>query len=422
MRSWILSSVRLCVVLLVGLLPAAGRPHDGVSYQKLRAAGVPIHLVTVDLNRKDLVIRPVVAPAGQRYTVGQFVKAHRPLAAVNGTFFDTLTGVTVGNLVSEGRLLSEGMTGSNLILRRDGGIELTSSRRNLGRYQDWSQASFAIGAGPTLLADGEYVLNPRGEGFSDPSLFRPRPRTAIGVTREGKLRMVVVTNGVTLWTLAHIMKDLGCHHALNLDGGSSSSMSVGGQTMVAPSRKLTNMVGVFTVDRDAKLGRALGIAQERASQHYARGQEFLALGWKLEARSQLRQAVAKGPDEPTYWRAAGIAEEAMANPAKAMADFQRAGELFLARGDLMAAEEAARRVLAFQPENLSANLICGEALVEQGRDGEAVTHLEAVLTASPGHPKAADLLEGIRYREKAQEALNSSGQSFEELCRAIKFG
>ena len=234
--------------------------------------------------------------------------------------------------------------------------------------------------------------------------------------------MVVVTNGVTLWTLAHIMKDLGCRHALNLDGGSSSSMSVGGQTMVSPSRKLTNMVGIFTVDKDAKLGRAVGVARERASQHYERGQEFLSMGWSLEARSQLRQAVAKGPNEPNYWRAAGFSEVAMSNSPRAAADFQRAAELFLQQGDLSSAEEVARRALELQPENLSANLVCGESLVEQGRDNEAVAYLETVLAASPGHPRAMDLLEGIRYREKAQEALNSSGQSFEELCRALTFG
>ena len=112
----------------------------------------------------------------------------------------------------------------------------------------------------------------------------------------------------------------------------------------------------------------------------------------------------------------------MSNPPRAAADFQRAAELFLQQGDLSSAEEVARRALELQPENLSANLVCGESLVEQGRDNEAVAYLETVLAASPGHPRAMDLLEGIRYREKAQEALNSSGQSFEELCRALTFG
>lgn len=381
------------------------RPHDGVEYVKMEAAGVPIHLINVDLKRQDLVLRPVIAPAGQRYTMQQFVKAHRPLAAINGTFFDTLTGITVGNLVSKGRLLSEGMAGSNLIFRQDGRIELTSSARNLGRYQDWADADFAIGGGPTLLADGQYVINPHAEGFRDPSLFKPRPRTAIGVTADGKLRMVVVTNGVTLWTLGHIMKDLGCVHALNLDGGSSSAMSVGGATMVAPSRRLTNMVGVFSVAKDADLQRAVGVAETRASQHFQRGNELARQGLRIEARSQMRQAVAKAPREPLYWKAAGLTEASLNNALRAVADLSRAADIYMNRGDLVATLEVARLILEVDSSNLHANLLCGEALIEQGMDQEAMPHLEAVLVTSPGHEKATELIDGVEFRARSLEAM-----------------
>lgn len=384
---------------------ATARPHDGVDYAKLTAAGVPVHLISVDLSRADLVIRPVVAPAGQRYTMGQFVKAHRPLAAINGTFFDTLTGVTVGNLVSKGRLLTEGMAGSNLVFRRDGRIELISSGRNLGRYVDWADADFGIGGGPTLLADGDYVVDPASEGFSDPSLFRPRPRTAMGVTTDGRLRMVVVTQGVSLWTLARIMKDLGCVHALNLDGGSSSAMTVGGTTMVAPQRRLTNMVGVFSVAKDADLGRALNVAETRASQHYQRGMEFQSLGLRLEARSQMRQAVAKAPGEPAYWKAAGAAEQAMSNRPRAVEDWSRAAEMYRDRGDMVATLEVARLILSVEPTNLHANLLCAESLVEQGLDEEAMPYLEAVLQAAPGHQEATELVEGVKFRARSREAM-----------------
>lgn len=383
---------------------AGARPHEGVEYAKLTAAGVPVHLITVDLSHSDLVVRPVVAPSGQRYSMGQFVKAHRPLAAINGTFFDTLTGVTVGNLVSKGRLLTEGMAGSNLVFRRDGRIELISSGRNLGRYVDWADADFAIGGGPTLLADGEYVVDPGREGFSDPSLFRPRPRTAMGVTSEGRLRMVVVTQGVSLWELAHIMKDLNCVHALNLDGGSSSAMSVGGTTMVAPQRRLTNMVGVFSVRRDADLGRALNVAETRASQHFQRGVEYQSLGMRLEARSQMRQAVAKSPGEPAYWKAAGLSEQAMRNYPRALEDLSRALELYRERGDMLATVEVAQLILALDQTNLHANLVCGEALIEQGLDDQAVPYLEAVLAAAPGHQQASDLIEGVKFRARSKEA------------------
>lgn len=396
----------LLLALLFGLtVLAQARPHDGVDYVKLTAAGVPVHLVNVDLGRADLVIRPVIAPSGQRYTMQQFVKAHRPLAAINGTFFDTLTGVTCGNLVSNGRLLSEGMAGSNLVFRGDGRVDLVSSGRNLGRYQDWADASFAIGGGPTLLADGQFVLDPYTEGFRDPALFRPRPRTAMGVTEDGRLRMVVVTQPVSLWSLARIMQDLGCVHALNLDGGSSSALTVGGQTMVAPRRRLTNMVGIFTVQKDAKLGRALGVAETRASQHYQRAAEFSSAGMALQARSQIRQAVAKAPGEAVYWKAAGLAELAMRNPSRAVLDLERATDLFLARGDLVAIMETTGLILEIDRSNPRANLIRGEALIEQGEDDQAVPHLEAVLEAAPGHERATELLRGVEFRSRSQQAL-----------------
>ena len=421
MRCQSFSLNRLCLLLLfLGLSGAAvARPHEGVDYVKMTAAGVPIHLINVDLSRSDLVLRPVIAPAGQRYTMQQFVKAHRPLAAINGTFFDTLTGVTVGNLVSKGRLLTEGMAGSNLVFRRNGRIELISSGRNLGRYQDFADADFAIGGGPTLLADGEYVVDPRSEGFRDPALFRPRPRTAMGVTSEGQLRMVVVTQGVTLWTLAHIMKDLGCVHALNLDGGSSSAMTVGGTTMVAPHRRLTNMVGVFTVGKDADLGRVEGVAETRASQHFQRAHEFSQLGLRLEARSQMRQAVAKAPNEPAYWKAAGLAEQSMNNDQKAVADLHRAVALYMNRGDMVATVEVARLILDLDQANLHANLVCGEALIEQGLDQEALPHLQAVLDSSPGHEKAVELLEGVEFRARSEEAMRAPAESLSSAWRVL---
>ena len=69
---------------------ALAKPHPGVTYVKMKAAGVPVHLVDVDLGRGDLVVRPVVVPTGRREQFSQLVAKTRPVAAVNGTFFDIL--------------------------------------------------------------------------------------------------------------------------------------------------------------------------------------------------------------------------------------------------------------------------------------------------------------------------------------------
>ena len=377
----------------------------------MRVAGVPVHVVTIDMNRNDLVIRPVVEPSGHRKSFAKMVQQHRPIAAVNGTFFDTRTGITVGNLVSNGRLLSEGMVGSNMVFRRDGRVEIVSSARNLGRYKDWSDAEFAIGGGPTLMVDGDFFMDPKSEGFRDPSLFANRPRTAVGVTQNAHFRMVVVTQGVSLWKLAHVMKGLGCVHALNLDGGSSSGLSVGQKTMVRPARQLTNLLGVFPSHKEPQQSRAVSVAKARALAHYQKGQNLLAAGKYRKARSQMRQAVAKDPQQATFWRAAAKSETLMGNRQRAISDWRRSGELYLAHGDLVSAMDSGKQLLNLDVKSTFAHLLVGECLIEQGKDAEALLHLESVLASKPGHPKATRLLEGIRFRLDTLDAFHDSVDS-----------
>ena len=377
------------------------KPHPGVSYVKLEVAGIPIHLVDADLSRNDLVLRPAVTPTGHRREFGALVAKHRPVAAVNGTFFDTKTGITVGNLVSEGRLLSEGMVGSNLVFFRDGTVSLVSSSRNLGRYNDWSDVDFAIGGGPTLLSDGEYFMAPDSEGFRDPGLFKPRPRSALGVTYDGRLRMVVVTQNITLWQLAHVMNELRCHHAINLDGGSSTGLSVGGTTMVQPTRKLTNIVGLFVPHLQPKLDRAVQVAEHRAKGHFQKAQLLQSQGRLRLARSQFRQAVAKAPDQAGFWRGAGLIELEFGNLSRAALDLRRSAELYLDRGDLVTAQALAEKLLRLDSDDLTAHLLAGECKVEQGIDDEAEVHLKRVLESMPGHPRASELLKVVLYRQNA---------------------
>lgn len=403
--------MRSVVFLLICVLSntCLAKPHPGVNYVKVKVAGVPIHLVEADTSRSDLVVRPVVTPTGHRYTFDQMVAQNRPVAAVNGTFFDTKTGVTVGNLVSEGRLLSEGMVGSNLVFHRDGSVSLLSSSRNLGRYKDWSQVDFAVGGGPTLISNGQFFMQPESEGFSDPGLFNPRPRAALGVTANGRLRMVVVTQSVTLWQLARVMKELNCLHAINLDGGSSTGLSVGGTTMVKPTRKLTNLIGIFVPHMQPDLDRAVEVAQHRAVAHYEKGLRLKSQGKPRLARSQFRQAVAKAPQQAGFWRAAGLMELEFGNLEKAAEDLRKSARIYLQRGDLVAAQALADELLNLDGNDLTAHLVAGECKVESGNDDEAFQHLRKVLNSLPGHPDAQRLLGVLEERKAAAESDGSVG-------------
>ena len=95
----------------------------------------------------------------------------------------------------------------------------------------------AIGGFPLLLADGLDVV-----GTCVGSGCGRNPRTGVGVTADGKILLVVVDGrqpkwsvGASLHEFARIFRRLGAIHAMNLDGGGSSTMVVNGEVMNRPS-------------------------------------------------------------------------------------------------------------------------------------------------------------------------------------------
>ncbi|HEX7367458.1 MAG TPA: phosphodiester glycosidase family protein [Pelobium sp.] len=98
----------------------------------------------------------------------------------------------------------------------------------------------AIGGSPMLIKDDVINLT------ADEELIvidnnSPRARTAIGYTATGKIILFsvegnsAVADGFTLEELANYLKDAGCKGAINLDGGGSSVLRVGGQPLISPS-------------------------------------------------------------------------------------------------------------------------------------------------------------------------------------------
>ncbi len=92
----------------------------------------------------------------------------------------------------------------------------------------------ATGGGPELLRNGK-IIPPATPGT-------PRhPRTAVGFGDE-EIVLVTVDGrqpgwsmGMTTYELARLMKELGCTHALNLDGGGSTTAWVRGEVVNRPS-------------------------------------------------------------------------------------------------------------------------------------------------------------------------------------------
>lgn len=103
---------------------------------------------------------------------------------------------------------------------------------------DFNNYPDILGGGPLLIKNGEIVLDGAGEKFSDNFIKQTAIRSAIGLTNQDKLIIVAVHNpvngpGPTLAEMAIIMQKLGSIEALNLDGGSSTNLYLGGQRIDA---------------------------------------------------------------------------------------------------------------------------------------------------------------------------------------------
>lgn len=127
---------------------------------------------------------------------------------------------------------------------------------HVGTTPDINTIKFAIGGGSIVLRDGELAstnINIKGA----------HPRSGIGVSKDGKELILVAIDGrdstfkgVSQEAFGYIMRELGAHNALNLDGGGSTAMAVKpmgeekSKVVNKPSdggeRRVVNSVGVFS--------------------------------------------------------------------------------------------------------------------------------------------------------------------------------
>ena len=105
---------------------------------------------------------------------------------------------------------------------------------------NWNSIKEAIGGGPRLVKNGKPFIPYDFEKF-DANMTKRHPRTAIGYTSSGEVVLCVVdgrskiSRGATFEEMADIMLKQGCTDAINLDGGGSSTMVIGGSIVNRPS-------------------------------------------------------------------------------------------------------------------------------------------------------------------------------------------
>ena len=146
----------------------------------------------------------------------------------NGVVFQRFEAarLTAGIPLAPGDMVLVGRAGTELPWREGEPLTLESRPSDpLGL------AANVVGGGPLLLRQGRVVLNGTAEGFGDAFLSQGAPRTVIAsdgtrielITLEG-----VEQAGPTLAETAALLQGLGLRDALNLDGGSSTGLVMGG--------------------------------------------------------------------------------------------------------------------------------------------------------------------------------------------------
>jgi hypothetical protein len=127
------------------------------------------------------------------------------------------------------------------------------SLESVTQPSDFDRYPYILGAGPLLVQNRQLVLDPKAEKFSDAFVREAAPRSGIGRTSEGQVLIATVQqrlggDGPTLSEMAQLMQQLGAVDALNLDGGSSTTLYLGGQLLnrsVRSSAKVHNGIGIF---------------------------------------------------------------------------------------------------------------------------------------------------------------------------------
>ena len=100
----------------------------------------------------------------------------------------------------------------------------------------------ALGGGPVLVQGGrrQKIRVPSGESYEFSSMLERHPRSAVGWNRDSVFLVVVdgrqqeLSVGMTLEELGDFLVSLGCEEGVNLDGGGSSTLWLGGSVRNSP--------------------------------------------------------------------------------------------------------------------------------------------------------------------------------------------
>lgn len=219
-----------------------------IRYQRITLATASVDVVRVPVGsgkyRVDVILPPGFPGTDEDFE--KLVKQPGLVAAINGAYFDRISKKPIGDIWARGQLRHFGAMGTALTVTADGTLDITRVQRH--KRVDWSAFATVLACGPALVLDGKVDCDPAGEGFRDSAVMGRVPRMGLGFNQAGDLLLVRCASKVSFAEFAQVMRQVGCHEAMNLDSGASSALWMKGKAIVPAGRRLTNVLGVFARD------------------------------------------------------------------------------------------------------------------------------------------------------------------------------
>jgi hypothetical protein len=267
LRYFVTLGLGLVFFFSLHLIPSTA---SNINYQVERQSKSIIHTVIIPARSNYLVTTEVAAGLTP---IKNFATKNQAIAVINGGYFDPQNGKTTSYIIQETTLVADPRTNERLIDNPDlqNYLGKILNRSEFRRYQcddltryditlhdeivpDRCTLQDAVGAGPQLLPSDTSVT----EGFmayQDGKLIRdaigataPNARSAIAITQAGDVIFAMVEqlqatdSGMSLPDFASFLSSLGAIKAINLDGGSSSSLYYQGKTYYGKLDKAGNKV------------------------------------------------------------------------------------------------------------------------------------------------------------------------------------
>lgn len=222
------------------------------------------HAVQADLSSANVCASTHYSP--RLTNVWKMISDAQPIAAVTGTFFAFENQKPVADVIVDGVVKAHGYRGSVLAVDWFGKVSIQNAA--VKQPFDYLAYRYALRGGVRVVDKGKVAPNPRAQGFTDSGIWGSAARSAVGVTKSGKVLLVATKNSVSLSTLGKALVAQGAVDAVSLDGGGSTMLYFDGDIKIQPNRRLSTL---FMIERRNPYDQLFKTHIEKIAEEQSRG-------------------------------------------------------------------------------------------------------------------------------------------------------